>query len=172
MILLTNDLPPLLSLACGWPLGRMALCLCEWRHLHVLGLKYLRMQRKGGPNRPLEWARPAGLGRLAQAHPDPVQSPLRSRGSSCIYALCPLHLHQDGGSSCMKFGILRFNPRGCSFVTFRSLRPLGVISTSSQTWTRLLNCSFELVAPSFMSMFSYKNIILPNTHTKMNCLQD
>jgi hypothetical protein len=27
----------------------------------------------------------------------------------------------------MKFGLLRFNPRGCSFVTLRSLPPLGVI---------------------------------------------
>jgi hypothetical protein len=33
------------------------------------------------------------LGRPAQAHPGPVRSPLRSRGSSCDYALCPLHLH-------------------------------------------------------------------------------
>jgi hypothetical protein len=78
---------------------------------------------------------------------------------------------QDGGSSCMKFGLLRFNPRRCSFVTLRSLPPLGVISSSSQTRTRLLNCSFELVVTlSFMSMFSYKNITLPNAHTKMNLL--
>jgi hypothetical protein len=40
----------------------------------------------------LEWARPACLCRPAQAHPGPVRSPLRSRGSSCIYAFCPLHL--------------------------------------------------------------------------------
>ena len=32
---------------------------------------------------------------------------------------------QDRGSSRMKFGLLRFNPRGCSFVTLRSLPPLG-----------------------------------------------
>jgi hypothetical protein len=49
--------------------------------------------RKGGPNRPSEWARPAGLGRPAQAHPGPVPSPLHSCGSSCIYALSSLHLH-------------------------------------------------------------------------------
>jgi hypothetical protein len=71
----------------------------------------------------------------------------------------------------MKFSLLRFNPRGRSFVTLRSLPPLGVISSCSQTRTGLLNCSFELVAtPSFMSMFSYKNITLPNAHTKMNLL--
>jgi hypothetical protein len=58
----------------------------------------------------------------------------------------------------MKFGLLRFNPRGCSFVALRSLPPLEVISSSSRTRTRLRKCSFELVAnPSFMYMFSYIN---------------
>jgi hypothetical protein len=70
----------------------------------------------------------------------------------------------------MKFGLLRFNPRGCSFVTLPSLPPFGVISSSSQTRMGLLNCSFELVTSSFMSMFSCKNITLPNAHTKMNLL--
>jgi hypothetical protein len=61
----------------------------------------------------------------------------------------------------MKFGLLRFNPGGCSFVTLRSLAPLGVISSCSRTRMRLLNYSFELfVTPSFMSMFSCKK---PNT---------
>jgi hypothetical protein len=49
--------------------------------------------RKGGLNRPPGWARLAGLGRRTQAHPGPVRSPLRSRGSSSDYALCPFHLH-------------------------------------------------------------------------------
>jgi hypothetical protein len=49
--------------------------------------------RKWGPNRPPEWARPAGLGRPAQAHPGQIRSPLRSRGSSGDYAFCPFHLH-------------------------------------------------------------------------------
>jgi hypothetical protein len=66
---------------------------------------------------------------------------------------------------------MKFGPQGCSFVTLQSLPPLGTISSCSQTRTRLFNCSFELVVtPSFMSMFSYKNIILPNAHTKMNLL--
>jgi hypothetical protein len=49
--------------------------------------------RKTGPNWPLEWAGPAGLGRPAWAHLGPVRSPLSLRGSLCIYVLCPLHLH-------------------------------------------------------------------------------
>jgi hypothetical protein len=94
----SDDLPPLslslsLSLACGWPLGANGFLSCEWRHLHELRVKDPSCARKGGTNRPLEWVRPAGLGRPAKAHPGPVRSPLRSRGSSCIYALCPLHLH-------------------------------------------------------------------------------
>jgi hypothetical protein len=73
----------------------------------------------------------------------------------------------------MKFGLLRFNPRGCSFVTLRSLPPLQVISSSSQTRKRLVNCSFELVMNlSFVSMFSNINITLPNAHTEMNLLYD
>jgi hypothetical protein len=35
----------------------------------------------------------SGLGRPAQTHFGPVRSPLRSRGSSGNYALCPFHLH-------------------------------------------------------------------------------
>jgi hypothetical protein len=91
-ILLLNDLPPL-SLACGWPLSVNDSLACEWRRLHELRVEGSSGARKGGLNQPLEWARPAGLGRPAQAHPSSVRLPLRSRGSSCIYALCPLHLH-------------------------------------------------------------------------------
>jgi hypothetical protein len=79
----SGDLPSL-SLACEWPLGG------------DLGLKILQVQGKGRPNRPRDWARLAGLGRPAQAHLGPVRLPLRARGSSGDYALCPLHLHDFG----------------------------------------------------------------------------
>jgi hypothetical protein len=80
---------------------------------------------------------------------------------------------QDGGSPCMKSGLLHFNPRGCSFVALRPLPSLEVISSRSWTQTRLRDCSFELVVnPSFMSMFPYINITLPNACTKMNLLYD
>jgi hypothetical protein len=90
----SEDIPPF-SLACGWTLGANgSLSLsCEWRRLHELRVEGPSGARKGGPNRPPEWARPAVLGRPTQAHPGPVRSSLRSRGSLCIYALCPLHLH-------------------------------------------------------------------------------
>jgi hypothetical protein len=88
----SEDLPPL-SLACRWPLGANGSLSCEWWRLHKLRVEDPSGARKGGPNRPPEWARPAGLDRPAQAHPGPVQSPLLYRGSSCNYTLCPLHLH-------------------------------------------------------------------------------
>jgi hypothetical protein len=88
----SGDLLPL-SLACGWPLGVNGSLSCKWRCLQGFRVEDPSGARKGGPNRPSEWARTARLGRLAQAHFSLVQSPLRSRGSSCIYALCPLHLH-------------------------------------------------------------------------------
>jgi hypothetical protein len=88
----SEDLPPL-SLACGSPLGENGSLYYEWRRLHGLRVEDPSGARKGGPNRPWKWARPAGLSRPAQAHPSPARSPLRSCGSSCVYAPCPLHLH-------------------------------------------------------------------------------
>jgi hypothetical protein len=87
----SGDLSPL-SLSCGWPPGANGSLPCEWWRLQGFRVEDPSGARKGGPNRPPEWAKPAGLGRPAHAHFGPVRSPLRSRGSSCIYALCPLHL--------------------------------------------------------------------------------
>jgi hypothetical protein len=88
----SEDLPPL-SLAFGWPLGANGSPHCEWRCLQVFRVQDPSGARRGGANRPRDWARLAGLGRPAQAHPGPARSPLCSRGSSGDYALCPFHLH-------------------------------------------------------------------------------
>jgi hypothetical protein len=178
----SGDLPPL-SLACGWPLGANGSLFCEWRRFQGLRVEDPSGARKGGLNRPWNWARPAGLGRPAQAHPGLARlgHPFALVGPQVIMHFAPSTCTilamssrvQDGGSPCMKFGLLRFNPRGCSFVTLRSSPPLEVISSSSWTQTRLRNCSFELVVnPSFMSMFSCINTTLPNACTKMNLLYD
>jgi hypothetical protein len=84
-----------LSLACGWPLGRMALSLSTNGSASTyLRLHHLHAQKMGGgPEPTLEWARPVGLGRPVQAHFGPVRSPLRTCGSSWHVALCPLQLH-------------------------------------------------------------------------------
>jgi hypothetical protein len=87
----SRDPPPLSSLWmaswCEW------LSPCRWWCLQGFRVENLSGARKGGPNRPPKWAGLAGLGRPDWAHLGPVQSPLRSSGSSCNYALCPLHLH-------------------------------------------------------------------------------
>ena len=89
--------PPPLSLACGWPPGANGSPPVKWRRLQGFRVENPSGARKGGgPNRPPGWAGPAGLGRPTQAHLGPVRSPLRSRGSSGDYALCPLHLHDFG----------------------------------------------------------------------------
>jgi hypothetical protein len=85
--------PSSLSLACGWPPDVNGSLPYEWQRLQGFRVEDPSGARKGGPNRPPEWAGPAGLGRPAQAHFGPVRSPLRSRGSSGDYALCPFHLH-------------------------------------------------------------------------------
>jgi hypothetical protein len=103
-----------------------------------LGLKGLQAQEKRGKPT-LRWARPAVLGRSTQAHPGPVRSHLRSHGSSCIYALCPLHLqHFDDVILASKMEVLlawfrsfTLQSSRMSFVTLQSLPPLGVISSSS-----------------------------------------
>jgi hypothetical protein len=103
-----------------------------------LGLKIF-MFKKWGAEPTRGWARPAGLGRPTQAHPGPVLSPLHSRGSSCLYALCL--------SNCTILTMSSSRPRwmfflhevrsfmlqslGMFLVTLRSLPPLGVISSSS-----------------------------------------
>jgi hypothetical protein len=176
----SRDLPPL-SLACGWPLGGNDSLSCEWRCCHELRVEDLLGARKGGRT-----DAGSGPGRPAWAdRPKPIPArfgrPFNPVGPHALCTLPPplapcwrcYTRIQDGGSPCMKFGLLRFNPRGCSFVTPRSLPPLEVISSSSWTRTRLRNCSVELVVyPSFMSMFSYIDTTLPNSCTKMNLLYD
>jgi hypothetical protein len=106
-----------------------------------LGLHHLHTQETGG--RTDTWmARSASLGRPTQAHPARFGRPFAPVDSLDILHFAPPiasiwrhHPHvQYRGSSHMKFGLLRFNPLGCSFVRLQSSPPLGVIS--SCTWTR------------------------------------
>jgi hypothetical protein len=149
----SGDLPPL-SLACGWPLGVNGSPFFEWRRLQGLRVEDPSGARKGGAELT------PGLGQAGRLGPTgPGTSWLGPVANSLPWVLrwlCTLHpplapfwrCHprvQDGGSPCMKFGLLRFNPWGCSFVTLQSFPPLEVVSSSSLTWTRLNKCSFELV---------------------------
>jgi hypothetical protein len=98
----SGDFPPL-SLACGWPPGANGSLPCEWRRLQGFRVEDPSGARKGGPNRPPEWAGPTDLGRPAQAHFGPVRSPLRSRGSSGDYDFSP--------STCMILTMSSSHPR-------------------------------------------------------------
>jgi hypothetical protein len=138
VILLPNDLPPLLSSL--WMASR-----CEW-------LSVLRMAappwtwgwRTFGCNRRRAELTP-GVGQAGRLGPTGL-GPSRP-GSVApslpwdLMYLCTLpplfalfwwcHPRvQDGGSPYMKIGLLRFNPQGCSFVTLWSFPPLEGISSS------------------------------------------
>jgi hypothetical protein len=131
-----------------------------------LGLHRLQVQEReanclrNGPGRPALFTHPFALvGPLDILHFAP---------SNCI--------NLTMSSSCPRWRVFSnevlsftLQSSGISYATLWSLPPLGVISSCTWTRTRLLICSFELVVtPSFLSMFSYKNITLPNAHTKMN----
>jgi hypothetical protein len=173
-LILLRKSPSSLSLACGWPLGVNGSLFANGGASRTLGLKILRVQGNGGRTDPQ-----SGPGRqLGPTGPGPSRPGLVVPSLPWVLRwLCTSPLPfawfwwchprvQDGGSPCMKFGILRFNPRGCSFVELRSLPPLEVVSSNSWTRTRLRKCSFELVVnPFFMSMFSCINTTLPNACT-------
>jgi hypothetical protein len=169
----SGDLPPL-SLACWWPAGANGSLPCEWRHLQGFRVDNPSGARKGG--KPMSEVGQAG--RPGSIGPGPLwPGSVAPSLPWVLMHLCNFPIPfawfwwchprvQDGGFRWMKFDLLRFNPRGCSFVALWSLPPLEVISSSSWTWTRLRKCSFELVVnPSFMSMFSYINTTLPNACT-------
>jgi hypothetical protein len=138
-ILLANDLPLLFSLACGRPLERMDLSLRMAVPPRLRVEVSSRARRRG--------AEPtSGVGQAGRTGPT---GPGPSRPGSVapslpwvLMYLCPLPpplapflwchpCTQDGGSPCMKSGLLRFNHWGCSFVTLQSSPPLGVVSSSS-----------------------------------------
>jgi hypothetical protein len=132
----------LFSLSSLWMASRANGSPCEWRRLHVLRVASSSGSGNGGRT-------DVGMGQVDRpgltVGPGPFQSD--SVAPSHMWVLLTFctfpppisslrRCHprvQDGGSSRMKFGLLRFNPQGCSFVTLRSLPPLGVISSCSRT---------------------------------------
>jgi hypothetical protein len=76
--------------------GSHSLSLCEWWRPHVLRVVSPSRSWNGGVEPTRKWVRSAGLGQPAQVHLGPVRSPLRPRGSSCHFALCPLQLRHFG----------------------------------------------------------------------------
>jgi hypothetical protein len=135
----SGDLPPP-SLACGWPPGVNGSLFCVWRRLQGFRVKDPSGARKGGPNRRRNWAGSAGLGRPTQAQFGPVRSPLRSRGSSGDYALCP--------STCMILKMSSLRPWRFSVHEVRSftlqfpsmfLHNTSVLGTIGSDFIKLMN---------------------------------
>jgi hypothetical protein len=125
-----------LSLAYGWPPSANGSLSANGGASKVLGLKILQVQGKGGRTD----AR-SGLGRPAQANFGPVRSPLRSRGSSSDYALCPFHLHDfDNVILASKMG---FSVHEVRSFTLQSpgvfLRSTSVLATIGSDFIKLMN---------------------------------
>jgi hypothetical protein len=132
-ILVPNDLPPPLSSL--WMASRANGSLsCEWRCLQQLTVEGSFVQEKGERTNPR-----SGPGRSAWADRPGSVTPSLPWVLMYLWTLRPplapfWRCHpciQDGGSPCVKSGLLPFNPQGCSFVTLQSMTPLGVISSSS-----------------------------------------
>jgi hypothetical protein len=152
----SGDLPPPVAASwCKW------LSPCEWRRLQGFRVEDPSGARKGGLNRHRKWAGPTGT---VPFRPGSVAPSL----PWVLRWLCTLPLPlawfwrchprvQDGGSPWMKFGLLRFKARGCSYVALRLFPPLEVNSLSSWTRTRLRKCSFELVANPFFMFMQHKH---------------
>jgi hypothetical protein len=131
----SGDLPPL-SLACGWPPGANGSLPLEWRHLQGLRVEVPSGARKGGPNRPSEWAGSARRPRPISAR---FGRPFTTVGPQVIMHFAP--------STCMILTMSSSRPRwrfsvhevgsftlqspGVFLVALRSLPPLEVISPSS-----------------------------------------
>jgi hypothetical protein len=97
----SRDLSPL-PLACGWPLVRMALPPASGAASRTLGLKILRVQRKGGRTDPQ-----SGTGRPAWAD--------RPRSISARFGrpFAPVGPH----------AFMHFSPFTCTILTMSSSRP-------------------------------------------------
>jgi hypothetical protein len=112
---------------------------CEWRRLQGFRVENPSGARKGGPNRPLEWAGLAGLGRPARPISARFGRPFASVGPQVIMHFAP--------STCMILTMSSSRPRwrfsshevrslslqspGVFLVALQSLPPLEVISSSS-----------------------------------------
>jgi hypothetical protein len=148
--------------------------LDKWWHRRQLGVKGTSHWRKGATNRPRN-----GTGRSAQAHPGPVRLlPLPSCPSWHFSFLLNYLCHFGTNYSSNKTEVfshelpsLRSGPRRCFYCITLVLATFGSISSCTWIWTELLLWLFDIdVSPSFLSVFSYKNITLQNAHTKLNLL--
>jgi hypothetical protein len=142
-ILLANDLPPVLSLACGWPLVRMALSLANASASNNLGLKDLQVQEKWGRNDPR-----SGPGRPAWAdRPRPI---LAQFGRP----LAPVGPHV----------FMHFVSSTCTILTMSSSRPRWRFSLHEVRSFTLQSSGMFLCNTSVLATFESDFIKLLNTN--------
>jgi hypothetical protein len=125
-----------LSLACGWPPDANGSLLCKWRRLQGFRIKDPSGARKGGPNRPPEWAGPG---------PRPISArfghPLALVGPQVIMPFAP--------STCMILTMSssrprwRFSAHEVRSFTLQSpgvfLRSTSVLATIGSDFIKLMN---------------------------------
>jgi hypothetical protein len=177
----SRDLPPISLYLVDSLSVRMALSLTNGGASRDLGLMILRVQGKGGRTDP--WSGPGWPASADRPRPFPSRfgrnfAPV---GPHAVVRFAPTtctNLMTSSSSPRWRFSVHEVRSftlqSSRMFLCITSvLATIGAISSSSWTWTRLRNCTLELVVnPSFMSMFSYINRTLPNVCTKMNLLYD
>jgi hypothetical protein len=125
---------------CEW------LSLCEWRRLQGFRVEDPSGARKGGLNRPPEWAGPAGLGRPAQAHLARFGRPFAPVSPQVIMHFAP--------STCMILTMTSSRPRWRFSVhevqsfTLQSpgvfLRSTSILATIRSDFIKLMNTNKTL----------------------------
>jgi hypothetical protein len=136
--------PSSLSLACGWPLGANGSLSCEWRRLHELRLKVLRVQEKeGGRTDPR-----SGLGRPAWAdRPRPIPARFGRPFS-------PVGPHV----------FMHFAPSTCTILTMSSSRPRSWFSLHEVRSFTLQSSGMFLCNTSVLATIGSDFIKLINTN--------
>jgi hypothetical protein len=142
-IFLANYLSPLHSLACGWPLGWMALSLANGGASSNLGLKDLRVQEKGDRTDPR-----SGPGRPAWAdRPKPIPARFGR-------PFAPVGTHV----------FMHFAPSTCTILTKSSSRPRWRFSLHEVRSFTLQSSKIFLCNTSVLATFESDFIKLLNTN--------
>jgi hypothetical protein len=136
----SGDLPPL-SLACGWPPGANGSPPCEWRRLQGFRVEDPSSARKGGPNRPPNWAGPPAWADRSK--------PISARFGRPFAPVGPQVIMHFASSTCMILTMsssrprYRFSAHEVRSFTLQStgvfLRNTSVLATIGSDFIKLMN---------------------------------
>jgi hypothetical protein len=142
VILLANDLPPTLSSLSMASRANGSLS-SEWRCLQQLRVEGSSGARKGRPNRPPEWARPAGLADRPKPIPARFGRPFAPVGPHAF---------------------MHFAPSTCTILTMSSSRPSWRFSLHEVRSFTLQSSGMFLCNTSVLATFESDFIKLLNTN--------